>query len=277
MLDIGVSGAGLGLRRSLLSHYETLECRKDGIQFLECAPENWIDVGGGWRRRFEAIADRFPLVCHGLSLSLGTPAQIDVEHVKKVGAFLNEFGVRFYSEHLSYTGDEASVFELCPIPFTEDGVRQTADNIKLVQDVLGRQIGVENVSYYTTTDGSMPEHEFVNQVLEAADCLLLLDVNNLECNRINHGTRPQELLQSVPHERVAYLHIAGHKPVGDMVVDTHGEAVIDEVWSILDQTYGTFGAVPTLLERDSNFPAFEELLAEISNINQIMGQHSLAA
>ena len=245
------------------------------IDFMEVAPENWIDVGGQFGRRFRAIAERAPLVCHGLSLNLGGPAPLDEAFLHKVRQFLDTFNVRCYSEHLSYCADDGHLYDLMPIPFTQEAVRHTAARIRRAQDIIGRRMAIENVSYYAAPGQEMTETEFVNNVLIEADCDLLLDINNIYVNSINHGYDAETWLKSLPAERIAYAHIAGHYvEAEDLRVDTHGADVIDPVWKLLKTAYEHFGVFPTLLERDFNIPPFPELLGEVNRIRQLQSEHT---
>lgn len=267
-----VTGAGLGLRRGLLPQLASVA---DGaIDFLELAPENWIGVGGRFGRQFRKLAERYPLVCHGLSLSIGGPAPLDREFLKEVKQFLNDFHVRCYTEHLSYCSDDKGhLYDLMPIPFTEEAVRYVADRIRQVQDILDRRIGIEHVSYYAAPGAQMGEVDFINAVLGEADCDLLLDVNNIHVNAINFGYDPYEFLERIDGDRTVYTHIAGHYvEAPDLRIDTHGSRVIEPVWALLEASYARFGVSPTLLERDFNFPPLDELLDEVARIRQLQGQ-----
>ncbi len=260
-----VSGAGLGLRRTLMKTLENTTL--DEIQFMEVAPENWIQVGGRLAKSFRAYTERFPFVCHGLSLSIGSPAPLNTELLLAVKKLMHEHGIRYYSEHLSYCSDQGQLYDLLPIPFTEEAVDYVADRIMRAQDILGQRIAIENSSYYYAPQQEMKESEFINAVIQKADCALLLDVNNIYVNSINHRYDPYEFLASLPGERTAYIHIAGHyEEAEDLRIDTHGAAVIHPVWQLLEKAYETFGVKPTLLERDFNIPPLPELLAELNEI-----------
>ena len=263
-----VKGAGLGLRRALLKPLENQS--PEQISFLEAVPENWIGVGGRLGKQFRAFTERYPFVCHGLSLSIGGPEPLDVEFVKQVRSFLDEHAIRFYTEHLSYCSDHGHLYDLMPIPFTADAVHHVADRIRQVQDILERPFAIENVSYYAAPGQEMTETEFINAVLEEADCGLLLDVNNIYVNSINHRYDAEEFLRNLPGQRIAYGHIAGHyNEAEDLAVDTHGAEVIPSVWDLLDKAYETFGVFPTLLERDFNIPPVGELMAEVRHIAEL--------
>lgn len=260
-----VSGAGLGLRRSLL---DTLEyATTENIQFMEVAPENWINLGGRLGKKFRSYTERFPFVCHGLSLSIGSPAPLNTELLRAIKHFMQMHGICYYSEHLSYCSDDGQLYDLLPIPFTEEAVNYVADRILQAQDILGQRIAIENSSYYCAPQQEMSESEFINSVVKKADCALLLDVNNVYVNSINHRYDPCEFLSSLPGERIAYIHIAGHyQEAEDLRVDTHGTAVIDPVWDLLEAAYARFGVKPTLLERDFNIPPLDELMKELDYI-----------
>jgi len=265
-MSSALSGAGLGLRRALLD--DLIATPRPALDFLELAPENWIGIGGRLGRRFQAIAEQFPLACHGLSLSIGSPAPLDHRLLADVKAFLDLHQVRAYTEHLSWCSDEQGhLYDLMPIPFTEDAVRYVASRIREAQDHLERRIGIENVSCYATPGAEMTELEFINAVLAEADCDLLLDVNNIYVNSINFQYDPHDFLAGIDGQRTVYLHIAGHAVRGpDLRVDTHGAAVIEPVWALLGEAYQRFGALPTVLERDFNFPPFADLVAEVAQI-----------
>ena len=237
---------------------------------MEVAPENWIDVGGRFGRRFREIAERVPIVCHGLSLNIGGPAPLDEAFLHKVRQFLDAYNVRCYSEHLSYCADDGHLYDLMPIPFTAEAVRYTADRIRRVQEITGRRLAIENVSYYAAPGQEMTESEFINNVLAEADCDLLLDVNNIYVNSINHRYDAESWLKSLPGDRIAYAHVAGHYvEAEDLRVDTHGSDVIDPVWNLLGTAYRHFGVFPTLLERDFNIPPLSGLLGEVGRIHRI--------
>jgi hypothetical protein len=261
-------GAGLGLRRGLLAALESAP--PGAFDFLEIAPENWIGVGGALGRRLRALTERHVFSCHGLSLSLGGPSPLDETFLVRVRRFLDEHGIALYSEHLSACSDDAHLYDLMPIPFTEDAVRHCVARIRRTQDLLGRRIAVENVSYYTPLGGELSELEFINAVLDGADCDLLLDVNNIHVNSVNHGYDARAFLRGLPARRVRSLHVAGHYvEAPDLIVDTHGAPVIDPVFDLLAEAYDHVGPLQTLLERDFNFPPLGELLAEVERIRAL--------
>ena len=269
MSDPTFAGAGLGLRRGLLS--EILDLQDNAVDFLEVAPENWIGVGGRFGRRFRSAVERFPLVCHGLSLSLGSPAPLDVGFLKDVKTFLDQHGAVCYSEHLSYCSDDKGhLYDLMPIPFTDEAVSYVASRIRQTQDILERKIGIEHVSYYAAPGQELTELYFINAVLAEADCDLLLDVNNIYVNSINFNYDPYDFLHGIDGDRTVYIHVAGHYvEAEDLRIDTHGADVIDPVWKLLAAAYAKWGVRPTLLERDFNFPPMASLLEEVERIRAL--------
>lgn len=248
---------------------ELQDSSADLINFMEVAPENWIGLGGRFGRQFREMTERFPFVAHGLSLSIGSPAPLDWDFIARVKDFLHIHNIRAYTEHLSYCSDDGHLYDLMPIPFTEEAVSYTAARIRQIQDFLGQQIALENVSYYAAPHQQMSEIDFLNSVLEEADCQLLLDVNNIYVNSINHRYDPLQFLNALPGHRISYIHVAGHyKEAEDLRVDTHGADVIDPVWQLLQTAYDRFGVIPTLLERDFNIPPLPKLTEEIELIHQ---------
>ncbi len=263
--DFSVHGAGLGLRRTLLG--PLTDQPADQVDFWEVAPENWIGMGGHFGKQFRQLTERHDFICHGLSLSIGGPTPLDEAFLQRLKRFLNEHSIRLYSEHLSYCSDDGHLYDLLPIPFTEEAVHYVAERIRRVQDILEQRIAMENVSYYAAPGKQMEEIDFLNAVLEEADCDLLLDVNNIYVNSVNHRYDAETYLQAIPAERIAYIHVAGHyNEADDLIVDTHGADVIDPVWELLDRTYAQFGVIPTLLERDFNLPPLADLLKEVDTI-----------
>jgi len=271
-MNYPVQGAGLGLRRAFIG--SLADHIPSHIKFMEVAPENWIDVGGRFGRQFHALTEKIPFVCHGLSLNIGGPAPLDEAFIRKVRQFIDTFNIRCYSEHLSYCGDDGHLYDLMPIPFTQDAVTYVAERIQKTQDIIGRRLVIENVSYYAAPGQEMTESEFINAVIEKADCELLLDINNIYVNSINHSYDAETFLLSMPADRIAYAHIAGHyDEADDLRVDTHGSAVIDPVWDLLVLAYKHFGVFPTLLERDFNIPPLNELFNEVDCIHQMQQQY----
>jgi uncharacterized protein (UPF0276 family) len=242
----------------------------EDVDFMEVAPENWIHVGGKLGKKFRWFTERYPFVIHGLSLSIGAPSPLNEQLVRDVKEFMAIHDIRLYSEHLSYCGDDGQLYDLMPIPFTEEAVSHVAERVRRVQDIIGQRMALENVSYYAPLDTSMSEREFLLAVLEEADCDLMLDINNIVVNSINHRYNPAEFLQAMPAERIRYFHLAGHFVEDeDLRIDTHGSPVDEQAWCLLKQAYELFGPVPTLLERDFNFPPMDELLDEVRKIKSL--------
>jgi uncharacterized protein (UPF0276 family) len=270
-----VRGAGLGLKSELIPQMTELQPAQ--VSFVEVAPENWIHVGGARARGLKAVTERLPLVCHGLSLSIGGPLPLDLDFLQDVRRFLDRHNVDIYTEHLSYCSDTGQLYDLMPIPFSEEAVHYVAGRIRQAQDVLERRIGMENVSTYAMPDGDMSEIDFLNAVLEEADCGYHLDINNIFVNAINHRFDPYAYLAQIPADRIMYAHIAGHyQEAPDLRVDTHGEDVLPEVWDLLDAAYRQYGVFPTLLERDFNIPPLPELLGEVERIVDLQHAHKSA-
>ena len=271
-----VTGAGLGLRRGFIDKL-LANPPEASVDFMEVAPENWIHVGGKLGRKFRWFTERYPFLIHGLSLSIGGPAPLDETLLRDIKVFMREHGIRYYSEHLSYCGDDGQLYDLMPIPFTDEAVHYVADRIRRAQEILGQRMAVENVSYYAPIDGSMREVDFILAVLEEADCDLLLDINNIVVNSINHRYDPREFMLAMPADRLRYFHVAGHYvEAEDLRIDTHGDAVSDPVWDLLADAYAHFGPVPTLLERDFNFPPLAELYTEMERIRALQRAASAA-
>ncbi|MCF8303708.1 MAG: DUF692 domain-containing protein [Bacteroidales bacterium] len=263
---------GIGFRRDLAN-----EIINGNINpgFIEFAPENWMEMGGYWGKVRRKAAEQYPVTCHGLSLSLGSPEELDWNFIEQLKKFLDENNVRIYSEHLSYTKSaNAHLYDLLPIPFREDAIQHVAERIRKVQDYLERPIAIENVSYYTPVAAEMDEATFVKSILEEAGCQLLLDVNNVYVNAFNHGYDAKEFISKLPLNKVAYIHMAGHEQVeSDLIIDTHSEAIIDPVYKLFEWTIGQMKPVPVLLERDFNFPEIPEMNREMDQLQNIIYKH----
>ncbi|QGM80615.1 DUF692 domain-containing protein [Otariodibacter oris] len=294
-------GAGLGYRRDIADGFLSLP-EKSEIQFIEVAPENWLKMGGLARYQFDQVAEKMPLAVHGLSLSLGGQAPLDKDLLKGIKQLMNQYDSTFFSEHLSYCECEGHLYDLLPMPFTEEAVKHTAQRIREVQDFLEMKISLENTSYYLHSSSStMNEVEFLNAIAKEADCGIHLDVNNIYVNGVNHGLLdPYVFIDNVDLARVNYIHIAGHdeeheaasevklthsedafnkvkgefRQLPQLLIDTHGESVKGTVWDLLEYTYQRLDHIPpTLLERDFNFPPFSELYAEVEHIAHLQKKH----
>lgn len=270
-----ISGAGLGFRRELIPE---LKAGVPGfVSFFELAPENWADMGGSSAKDLRAFTERYPFVCHGLSLDLGGPSPLDESLLHRTRSFMQQQGITLYTEHLSWCADDGHLYDLLPIPLTEEAVHWVAGRIRHAQDILGMRIGIENASTYLIPPGAeMTELEFIRAVVTEADCLLHLDINNIVVNSLNHGFNAGEFLRALPLERICYMHMAGHHVESDgLVIDTHGADVIDPVWQLLAEAYALCGAVPTCLERDFNFPELGVLGREVEHIATLQAQYEM--
>ena len=269
-------GAGLGLRRALLGPLQSMD--PGAVDFMEVAPENWIGVGGRFGRQFRQLAARYPIVFHGLSLDIGGPDPVDLKLVRAVRKLMDEFEVPLYSEHLTYCAAEGHLYDLLPIPFTEEAVHYVADRVRQVQDIIGAPIALENASYYAQPHTELSEPEFIGAVVDESGCDLLLDVNNIYVNSINHRYDPLAFMEALPLDRARYIHVAGHyDEAEDLKVDTHGANVIDPVWNLLAEAYRRLGPLPTLLERDFNLPPLAELLQEVEQVRELQAQSTMSS
>jgi uncharacterized protein (UPF0276 family) len=268
MMNKHLSGVGLGLRREMLD--QLLPDIPSSVDFWEVAPENWIPLGGKYQKNLNQFTSACNFVSHGLSLSIGSPDPLDINFVKNVKAFLDRHNILYYSEHLSYCSGQGHLYDLMPIPFTEEAVKHVVERVKQVQDIIERPLLLENVSYYAAPGQEMTEQEFTLSVLNDSGCLMLLDVNNIYVNSINHGYDAEGFLAAMPTGKIVYGHIAGHyDEAEDLKIDTHGADVIEPVWQLLQKAYEIHGVFPTLLERDFNIPPITELILEMEKIRTI--------
>ena len=264
---------GLGFRREIAKSF--LDQDVINPDFIEVAPENWIGLGGYWGDIFRKVTDMYPLILHGLSLSIGSPEEVDWSFLKKVKRFIKDFNVEIYSDHLTFAKiDNAHLYDLLPIPFREDSIKHVVKRIKEVQDFLERSLTIENASYYTPVAAEMTEQQFIRSIVEESGCKLLLDVNNVYVNAFNHNYDAKEFIDNMPLEKVMYIHMAGHYQIQpDLIIDTHGEAIIDPVFELFDYTIEKMTPVPVLLERDFDFPEMEELKNEMDRLRAICTKH----
>lgn len=278
-----INGVGLGLKRELIPQIQAAFGEESiaNINFLEIAPENWINAGGKAAKQLDWFVEQYPIVCHGLCLSLGGLSPLNVGFVKQVKNFLHQYEIPIYTEHLSYStdgykGKQGYLYDLLPIPFTEEAVHYVAQRIRQTQDILEQRIGIENASFYVAAPVSeMSELTFLKAVLDEANCLLHLDINNIYVNSVNFNFNPHEFLRGIPGERIIYSHVAGHyQQTQNLLIDTHGENIIDPVWTLLEESYQLFGAFPTLLERDTNIPPLNTLMSEVNKIAQLQFNQS---
>lgn len=277
-----IRGSGLGLKRALIPQIQSLygDPSLGAIQFIEIAPENWLGAHGRYKKELAWFAERYPLVCHGLCLSLGGPDPLNVEFLRQVKGFLNEYDIPLYTEHLSYCtdthdGQAGYLYDLLPIPMTEEALHYVVQRILQTQDILGKRIAIENASFYVNVPiSTMTEIDFLNAVLTEADCWLHLDINNVYVNSVNFDFDPYVYLDKLPAERIVYGHMAGHyQEAPNLLIDTHAADVIEPVWQLLDAAYTKFGSFPTLLERDSEIPPIKKLMAEVDRIAEYQSRH----
>jgi len=266
--DLPVLGVGLGLRSEIAR--ETFG-RSESIDWLEFTPENYLGFGGITRSRLEEAGTAFPLVSHGVSLSIGGTDPLDMNYLKALKALLDQFDVPWWSDHLCFTSANGrSTHDLLPLPWSKEAVDHIVKRVRTVQEYIGRPFLLENISFYMTMPGAeMTEAQFLGEILEKADCGLLFDVNNAYVNSINHGFDPVEYMNQLPLERIVQIHIAGHLVHSRKIIDTHGEAIVEPVYELLSQVLGRIRVNAILLERDQNFPPFEQLLTELATIRRI--------
>lgn len=261
---------GIGYRKEFSKEFLSSEILQP--DFVEVAPENWIGIGGYWKQELKKVLNKYPLYCHGLSLSIGSPEGVDIAFVKQVKQFLQETQAVLYSEHLTFSKvDNAHLYDLLPIPFTQDAINRVVKNIQQVQDILGKRLILENGSYYTVLEAEMTEAEFINEIVKKSDCELLLDVNNVYVNAFNHNYDAKDFISKMPLDKVKYIHMAGHYQVNEkLIIDTHGAEIIDPVYDLFDFTMQQLQHdIPVLLERDFNIPELSELQTEINSLKQI--------
>lgn len=261
-------GHGIGLRPV---HYQTILDTNPQLDWLEVMTEDYLDVGGRPLYYLHQIREHYPMVMHGVSLSIGSADPVNFDYLAKVKALAENIQAVWISDHLCWTGmNKLNMHDLLPLPYTEEALNHVVNKVKQVQDFLGRRILLENVSSYITYKQSdMTEWEFLNAVAEQADCLILLDINNIYVSAFNHNFNPRDYLLSVPTKRVQQFHLAGHQNFGDHIIDTHDHPVIDPVWELYADAVKHFGKISTMIERDDNIPPLQEVLDELAIAKQI--------
>ena len=268
-----VRGVGLGLRFALLDDLLALDRKAvPELQWLECHPENYMRRGGRFPAGLSQCRERFPFATHGLAMSLGGVDPFDPTYMKTLHGFLTSLDVPWHSDHLCFSiAHGAASHDLLPIPFNDDTVMHFAARIRQAQDMLPTQLAIENISYYELPQNStLDEGDFVAAVVAESGCKLMLDVNNVYVNAKNHGHDPRAIIAKMPLDQVVQMHVAGHwHEEPDFIIDTHSEPVKEDVFELLSWTLARSGKVPILLERDDDFPPFEELLAEVRRLDQI--------
>jgi uncharacterized protein (UPF0276 family) len=267
-----LSGFGLGLRSA---HYADFMAQPPaGVDWLEVVSENYLVPGGKPLQVLDRIRRDFPMVMHGVSLSLGGTDPLDRAYLAELRSLARRIEPAWVSDHLCWTGVEGrNLHDLLPLPCTEAALRHVADRVAQVQDALGRRLVIENVSSYVGfAADEMPEHEFICALLQRADCQLLLDVNNVYVSSVNHGFDPQAYIDALPADRVVQIHLAGHETHGGYLIDTHDHPVCEVVWSLYGHALRRLGAVPTMIERDDHIPPLAELVAELDTARRIAGE-----
>lgn len=261
-------GFGLGLRPT---HYETILNEPPAVDWFEIISENYLVPGGKPLHYLDRIRARFPLAMHGVSLSIGSRDPLNRDYLKQLRALADRIEPRWISDHLCWTGAHGlNAHDLLPLPYTEEALKHVVARVSEVQDILGRRFLLENVSSYLTyPESEMSEWEFLREIAARADCLVLLDINNIYVSSVNHEFNPRDYLNAIPVERVWQFHLAGHRNHGDYIIDTHDEPVIDPVWELYEAAVRRFGRVSAMIERDDNIPPLAELLAELDHARRI--------
>lgn len=264
-------GFGLGLRTE---HYEYVLQNRPDIDWFEVVTENFMVPGGKPRYYLDKIREQYPIVMHGVSLSIGSSDPLNWDYLTHLKTLANEVNPQWISDHLCWTGiNNVNSHDLLPLPYNEETINHLAERIRIVQDFLGRQILIENVSSYLTFKNSlMNEWEFYSAVVEEADCLMLLDINNIYVSARNHDFNANDYIDSIDEKRVQQMHLAGHTDYGDYVIDTHDNTVCDPVWTLYRRALEKFGKVSTMIERDDNIPEFPELEQELNQARQIAAE-----
>jgi uncharacterized protein (UPF0276 family) len=271
-----INGFGLGLRPT---HYDAVLGEEHAIDWLEVITENYLVPGGKPLDYLDRIRARFPLVMHGVSLSIGSTDPLDLEYLRGVRNLSRRIEPAWISDHLCWTGvDGKNMHDLLPLPYTEEALSAVIARVGQVQDFLGRRLLLENVSSYLTfQDSDMSEWEFLREVAERADCSILLDINNIYVSSVNHGFDPKAYLHAIPKNRVRQFHLAGHSDLGGHLIDTHDQPIIAPVWDLYREAVECFGAVPTMIERDDNIPPLADLVAELDVARDLARRYARAA
>jgi len=264
-------GFGLGLRTV---HYEDILAARPHVDWFEALSENYMVPGGKPLYYLDRIRADYPIVLHGVSMSIGSTDPLDLEYLKELKALVDRVEPVWMSDHLCWTGIATrNMHDLLPLPYTREAVNHVAGRISQVQEYLGRQILIENVSSYVNFEQSeMTEWEFLREIAERADCLLLFDVNNVYVSGFNHGFDPREYIDALPSQRIQQIHLAGHTNCGTHIIDTHDAAIIDEVWKLYSYTIEAFGPISTMIERDDHIPDLDVLVAELDQARALAAQ-----
>ena len=265
-------GYGLGLRKE---HYETVLAERPAVDWFEIISENYMVEGGKPLDYLSRIREHYPMVMHGVSMSIGSTEPLDFGYLKRLKALIQRVEPAWFSDHLCWTGVQGiNLHDLMPLPYTEEAVQHLVDRVKQVQDYMGRQMLLENVSSYVSySDSQMSEWEFLRAVSERADCLILLDINNIYVSAFNHNFDPYTYLTAMPKERVYQFHLAGHTQENNLIIDTHDHPIADPVFELYAAAVQHFGRVSTMIERDDHIPPLPELLIELEQVRRIAEEH----
>lgn len=269
-------GFGLGLRKE---HYQEILDTRPAVDWFEVLTENYLVPGGKPLYFLDRIREIYPLVMHGVSLSIGSSDPLNIDYLKQVKALAGRIEPHWISDHLCWTGlNGVNAHDLLPLPYTEEALMHVVGRIQQVQEFLDRRLLIENVSSYLTyTESAMTEWQFLSEIAARADCLILLDINNIHVSAMNHGFDPQDYLNAIPVNRVQQFHLAGHSTYEHYIIDTHDAPIIEAVWELYASARKRFGDVSTMIERDDNIPELEVLLAELDRARHIAGDPALRA
>ncbi|WP_299772669.1 DUF692 domain-containing protein [uncultured Pseudoteredinibacter sp.] len=264
-------GFGLGLRTD---HFEEVLQTNPKVDWFEVISENFMVAGGKPRYYLQQVRERYPIVMHGVSMSLGSTDPLDMDYLKRLKSLVDEVQPAWISDHLCWSQlGGVNSHDLLPMPYTEEALKHIVGNIKQAQDFLGRQMLIENVSSYISyRESAMTEWEFYSAVVEEADCLMLLDINNIYVSARNHHFDAEQYLAAINPQRVRQMHLAGHSDYGDYIIDTHDHPVVDSVWQLYAKAIERFGPVSTMIERDDDIPALSELIEELNQARQISAE-----
>ena len=261
-------GYGLGLRKE---HYETVLAERPDIDWFEIISENYMVDGGKPLHYLDRIREHYPMVMHGVSMSIGSTEPLNKDYLKKLKTLIQRVEPAWFSDHLCWTGVEGiNLHDLMPMPYTEEAIQHVVERVSQVQDYMGRQMLLENVSSYVSYgESQISEWEFLREIAERADCHILLDINNIFVSAFNHNFDPLTYLQAIPVDRVYQFHLAGHTQQEDIIIDTHDQPICDPVFELYDSAVQRFGRVSTMIERDDNIPPLDELLEELNQVRNI--------
>ena len=265
-------GYGLGLRKE---HYRAILDTHPNVDWFEVLTENYLVPGGKPHHFLERVRENYPVVMHGVSLSIGSSDALNIDYLQQVKALANNIEAHWISDHLCWTGvDQVNAHDLLPLPYTEEAIDHVVDRISQVQEILGRQILMENVSSYVSYQQSgMTEWEFISEIAERADCLILLDINNIYVSSVNHEFKPNDYINGISPDRVQQFHLAGHSDYGDYIIDTHDHPVVDSVWSLYADAVKRFGEVSAMIERDDDIPELPEVMEELGKMRSIASEN----